>query len=340
MGTELNDELDPARERTGAQAEMHSRARSRAYALFARLVSEPSSGRELEAAAENAIIARAIASYGGDLDSLAADHQHVFGFSCPPFESAMLDPESQLGGETSARAREALAAAGIAEGPGGEDPDHLATQLYALALLAGAEADALEDQKTSIAEATRTKARHLLDAHLLRWLPSYASAVRRADRAWPAALVSAIEELVLQHRSTLGAADEADLAFELPPLGISLEEPGTGLDDIARALCRPARAGIWISRDDAARLGRSSATPRGFGERATILENLLRAGAQLGSFVNVIDGLVVLLREASAELGDERLADVPLRLREPWRARIEASCALLASLREASRDAG
>ncbi|MBC7172315.1 MAG: hypothetical protein H5U40_07820, partial [Polyangiaceae bacterium] len=115
MGTELSAQgmaLDETAE-LRANAEAHARARSRAYSLLARLAGGgPSSARELEAATADEGMASAIASYGGDLDGLAADYQHVFGFSCPPFESALLDPEGHLGNETSERVRQTLASAG------------------------------------------------------------------------------------------------------------------------------------------------------------------------------------------------------------------------------------
>ncbi|MGE0789261.1 MAG: molecular chaperone TorD family protein [Sandaracinaceae bacterium] len=315
-------------------------ARSRAYSLLARLVgATPQSARALAAASADPGMRAAIASYA-DPDQLAADHQHVLGFSCPPFESAMLDPDGQLGRETSDALQRTLAATGVVSGPGGEEPDHLATQLYALALLAGAEADALEDGELTIASGLRERARHLLDAHLLRWLPAYASAVRRADRPWPSALLHTTLEVVLEHRSGLGPIDDDDAAFVLAPLALSLDEDATGLDDIARVLARPARAGALLSRDDAARLGRASATPRGFGDRATLFENLLRAGAQLGSLEHVVDSLISLLRSTQAELSDERVRDIPPCLRDPWRTRVDETCALLTRLRDASRGAG
>lgn len=337
MGTQLSDHEKSAPK--GAPAGVQAEARSRAYALLARLAGGGlTSEREREWAAADAGLASAIAAYGDDLDALAADHQHVFGFSCPPFESALLDPEGHLGNETSDRVQRTLAAAGIAEGPGGEAPDHLAAQLYALALLAGAEADADRDGELAIAERMRAQSRHLLDQHLLRWLPTFASAVRRAGRPWPVALVHTIEEVALQHRGALGSADEADLSFELPPLALSLEEGSTGLADIARVLATPARAGVLISRDDIARLGRKTDTPRGFGDRATLIENLLRAGAQLESIDEILGSLLDLLREAKAELGEDRLSDVPSSLRLPWQARIDETCALVATISAASRN--
>jgi TorA maturation chaperone TorD len=319
------------------RAEQQATARSRAYALLARLVSAGPTPRLLELATLDARLAHAIASYAGELDSLAADHQHVLGFCCPPFESALLDPESNVGGEISDRVRRALGAADGAIGPGGEAADHLASELFALALFAGAEADAARDAERSIAARLRARSRHLLDAHLLRWLPMFAAAVRRAERAWPTALLDTIEDVALQHRSQLGPPDPDDLGFELPPLAVALDDPATGLAEIAAALAHPARAGCLVTRDDIARLGRRSGTPRGFGDRKTLLENLLSSGAGLGSLPDVLGGLIELLIAVRADLGAERLADAPHALRAPWQARIDETRALLEQLRDASR---
>jgi TorA maturation chaperone TorD len=326
MGPELSREL----------AEHQASARSSAYALLARLVSAGPTPRLLEGAALDARLARAIAGYAGELDSLAVDHQHVLGFCCPPFESALLDPESNVGGEVSDRVRRALGAGEVAIGPGGEAADHLASELIALALFAGAEADAERDGEHAIARGLRVRSRHLLDAHLLRWLPMFAAAVRRAERSWPTALLDTIEDVALQHRSVLGPSNPSDLRFDLPPLGVSLDDPATGLAEIASALAHPARAGCLVTRDDIAALGRRSGTPRGFGDRKTLLENLLSSGAGLGSIADVLGGLIDLLRSVRSELDRAQLSDAPHALRAPWQARIDQTSALLEQLRAAS----
>lgn len=302
--------------------------RARAYALLARLASAPSP-RWLDAARADPRMAAAIASYP-DPDELAADHQHVFGFVCPPFESALLDADGTLGGETSARVERSIADCGLGRGPGGEPPDHLATQLHALALLSGAEDDATEDGQGPIASGLRERQRAILHEHLLRWLPMLSLAVRRSERAWPTAFIDTVLDVALHHASELGPGASE---LVLPPLALSLEDAETGISEIARALARPARAGALVTRDDIARLGRATSTPRGFGDRTTLMENLLRAGASLGSLEDVLGSLAALLAGVRAELDDERFTDVPRALRAPWRARIDETCAVLDRMR-------
>lgn len=323
MGSQLNVE--------------RSRARSRAYSLLARLLDPAPTERTLAAARMSPEIERALKLYP-DIDALLADHEHVFGLVCPPFESALLDPGARLGGAISDRVRATLSQIGVVEGPGGAEPEHLATELYVLALLSGAEADALADDAAAACQHMRGLAQKLLDAHLLRFLPMYALAVRRSERPWPIALIDTIEEVVLEHRAGLGAPNPEDLRFELPEPAIGLDAEETGLAEVARFLATPARAGVVITRDDILRVGRSTSTPRGFGERALVLENLLRSAAELGSLEPVIDSLSALVVRTSTALGHARLADVPPAFVEPWRWRSAWTGALLGRIREANRE--
>jgi TorA maturation chaperone TorD len=303
-------------------------ARSRAYALLASALSRPE--RALELARHAPRLRDAIDRYR-DRDELFADHEHAFGFACPPFESVFLDPEGTLGNATSDRVRAALAATGVERGPGGEEPDHLATMLAALGHACGAEADALEDGRTAIADRLRALERHLLDAHLLRWLPLFSCAVERTERTWPVALARAIEGVVLEHRSALGPSDrDADFGLAGSPLAL---DDDVGLAEIAAYLTVAARSGAFLSRDDLARLGRATRAPRGFGDRVVTTENLLRSAADLDVLADLVDRMRADLGAISSELSGERFADVPFALRRPWIDRIARTRALLERLR-------
>lgn len=303
-------------------------ARSRAYALLAVALGRPERAIEL---ARNAPALREAVDRYRDLDELLADHEHAFGLTCPPFESAFLDPGGVLGNEASERVRAAVATAGVASGPRGEEPDHLATILSALGRLCGAEADALEDGRSPIADRLRDLERRILDEHLLRWLPTFACAVARTERAWPVALARSIEGVVLEHRSSLGAGGCASV-FALAGAPLELEEH-VGLAEIAAYLTVPARSGAFFSRDDLARLGRSTRAPRGFGDRRVLTENLLRSAADLDVLGSLLDRMDENLAALAAELARERFSDVPAALREPWVDRIAHTRALLERLR-------
>jgi TorA maturation chaperone TorD len=296
-------------------------ARSRAYAA---LLGRPARALELARLAPS--LASAIDG-ARDRDELLADHEHVFGFSCPPFESLFLDPEGTSGHDPSLRA----ALAGVDHGPNGEEPDHLATMLAALGTLSGAEADALDDRRPDIVARIHDAARGLLDRHLLRWLPSFVLAVERTGRRWPIALARTVLDLVLEHRSTLGPPRDA--AFELPGAALALDEPDVGIAEIARYLALPARSGFFFSRDDLTRLSREVRAPKGFADRGAMMENLLRSAADLEVLAALVDRAGEALDAHAAALASDRFEDAPLEVRRPWIDRIAVTRAILARLR-------
>lgn len=315
-----------------------ARGRGRAYALLADLVSRGPTASTLPAARTSVMLAEALDSYA-NLDDAAADHQHVFGLSVPPFEGVYRDPEGQVGGECSDRLRDRYAALGFAHDPRGEGVEHLSTQLRALAFLSVAEADACEDDATPQIDAVRALARDFLDAHLLLWLPSFAVAARAVGRALPTAIVDQIMDVVVSHRQGLDVpAVPAD--FQLPGAPLDLDDPAVGIREIAAALAVPSRIGALLTRDDIARVGRSQRVPRGFGERRTTIHNLLNSAAGLGALGGVIDDLRTLLSERRYVLDERRFRTVPgLGDRVgAVRARLLATDEILARLSEASRD--
>ena len=82
-------------------------------------------------------------------------------------------------------------------------------------------------------ERTRELSRRLLDEHVLRWVPTWAMAIRRLSTALPTALVDTIEELLLEHRSALPGEPAS---FALPAAPALLEDESTGLRDIGEML--------------------------------------------------------------------------------------------------------
>ncbi len=287
-----------------------ARGRARAYALLAHLVARGPSEATLTATRASEHLAEGLDAYAS-LDEAAADHQHVFGMSVPPFEGVFLDPEGVVGGVLADRLHDTYRAIGFAPDPTTEEAEHLSTELRALAHLASAESDALEDGRRDLAEHLRLLSVRMLDGHLLRWLPTLTAAVRDTERAWPCALVDQIEDLVLMHREALGAPMLDLEPFTLAPLPPLLDADDTGLADVARVFTLPALSGTFLSRDDIARIGRGHRIPRGFGERRVLLENLFRSAAALDAFGDVIADLGALLRDREAALAAPRLAALP-----------------------------
>ena len=301
-------------------------AASRAYELLAELFSRGITSANRDAARTSATIARALGSYDGD-DSVAVDHQHVLGFSVHPYEGAFLDEEGLVGGSRADALAESYRRIGFRPDPTGDDAEHVATELRALAFLCGAEADAAGDGLPDVAARMRDLQRDFLDAHLGRWLPPLAAAVRRSARPFPTALVDQLEPLVDLHRARLGDRTNADASSSLsapPAPELRLGDDGTGLAEIARFLVTPWRSGIYLSRDDIAGVARAGGVPRGFGERAVMLENALRAAAHLDALPALLASLGAILARARPDAT------------QPWRSRIDSTIAALGSIATAA----
>jgi len=307
-------------------------ARSRAYDVLSRLVARGVTPDIREEAVASPPIAEALRSYADD-DAVAADHHHVLGFCVPPIESVFLEPTATAGGRVSESVHAFYHEIGFTPDPGAEGPDHLATELDALAFLGRLEADALGADAG--AEVARAEQRAFLDLHLLRWLPVFEAAVRRVGRPIPAAVVRQVAELVRLHRTTLGEP-VVDGPFELEPAPALLDAEDTGLGEIATILALPAKSGVFLSREDLARLGRSTGVPRGFGDRRVLLENLLRAAVQHDALEATVDGLLAVVAESSEALSAWGASGVPgvASLVEPWRRRAAETASMLARMRQ------
>ena len=311
-------------------------ARARAYGLLADLVSRGPTAATLEAARLSPLLGEALAEYPAPiLDGAASDHERVFGMELFPQEGWFLDAEGKIGGDATQSLLDLFHRAGCIPAPGGDGPEHLATALQALSFLSGAEADALADGLPEAEERIRALSRELLDGHLLRWLPVLCVSVRRCGRPFPSALASQIEDLVLLHREGLGPPASPGEFLAGPALDLDAEE--TGLGEIALHLTRPALAGAALTRADLARAGRLAEAPRGFGERAVELENLLRSAARLDRRPEALAALDGILSAVAVDLEESagRGAGLEESIR-PWLARIAGTRRLLVLLRTRS----
>jgi TorA maturation chaperone TorD len=314
-----------------------ARGRGRAYALLAELVARGPTELTLEPARASEAIARALDAYPS-LDEAAADHQFVFGLSVPPYEGAFLDPRGDVGGPLNDRLRDAYAALGVANDPRGEGAEHLATQLRALGFASASEAELLRSGRDADVAALERRVRDFLDRHLLRWLPSFAAAVRGSGRPLPMGIIDQIVDVVVGHRSELGESRDEELSLDLEGEPLDLDDESVGVREIAAALAVPARVGLLLGRDDIARVGRRHRVPRGFGERRTLMHNLLRSAVSLAALPEVVRELRALLTERLEALDDPRYRDVPglaARL-APVRARIAATDSALERLSESA----
>lgn len=308
-----------------------ARARSLAYGLLADLLAHGVGPRTREAAAASAPLARAIEGRGDE--ALAVELERAIGWAAPPFEGAYLAADGTIGGDATDGLHALFARAGFRPDLRAVDAEHLATILRALAFLAGAEADAIADAHAGAIERTGELARRLLDEHALRWVPAWAAGVRRVGLAFPDALASAIEELLLAHRAAIPSPPRG---FALPPLALDPDGPDTDLRAVADALVTPARAGLVLTRADLERLGRGLEVPRGFGERAQVMVNLLRSAARFEVFDALLDALARELAAQRAALAAPRLRGVDA-LVAPWQERSAEMQAILSAMRTAAR---
>lgn len=300
-----------------------AQGRCLAYGLLADLLARGITDATREAAEASEPIARALADR--EPDEVAADHEHAFGWCAPPFAGAYLAEDRVSGGAVERELRALFESGGFAVDPRGEGAEHLATGLRYLAFLSGAQADAIEDGEKTIAAHVRERLAEAL-VRVLAWAPPWADAVRRAERAWPSALVDQIEALLFTHHAALGAPA---VQVELPAPELALDDPDTNLMQLAELLATPARCGAVLSRVDIQRLGRGARIPRGFGDRPLLIKNLLAASGRF----DATDPVIAALDEELSRQSDA-LAEAPRgAVTAPWQARIAHTRGLLTEIR-------
>lgn len=274
--------------------EESAKARSYAYHLLGKLFLEGLSEKTLEHVREIESLAATLDGFADgkstgtsgtavDLDEAAADYQHTFGFNVFPFQSTFLDKTARAGGRETERVTDFYREASFPVVETAESPDHIGVELNFLGFLSKLEHEADDEG----AERARSYARRFLDEHLLRWLPALLLALRDHGQPFFTALAELTLETTLDQRRALQdasgrGAEEGTAAicpFELPePPGL-LDDPKTGLRDIAEYLLVPAHTGMFLSRDGIRALSRRENLPAGFGNRGIMMKNLLRSAA-------------------------------------------------------------
>lgn len=278
-----------------------------------------------------------------DPDQAAADHQALLGFALFPYQSIFLDPSGLLGGEESVRVQHSYTHYGFVPVTSTEAPDHIGHELACLAFLCAAESDAWEDQRTGIVQQVQRLQVDFLQNHLLRWLPPLVLAMQRQHQPFYAALAELTLALVDHHLTEMHDrrvhGTVATATFTLSPAPMLLEERTTTLADIVNWLLAPPYSGLFLSRDDLGRLARRYQLPRGFGERALLLTNLLRSAIKYDCFGALITDLHTLVNteaQAYQRFADEMPASTPWLAR--WQAQTTATAALLLRINTLAAD--
>lgn len=292
----------------------HARARGRAYALVAKLLLE---GLD----ADTLALVRALPGWlleegeAGDLEQLIAEHHASFQLGVFPYAGVFLD-RTAVAGAGADSAFEYYERAEFRPRLDAVTGDHLGIMVAFLAYACPhAQFDAI------VAE--------FLDTCVLSWLPALVVAAEGLDgRFWPRVL-NATLELCAEHRLALphprGSAPDLDATNPLA-------DEHTGLRQIAEHLLAPAASGLFLSRDDIARLGRMYELPRGFGSRVIMLDNLLRSAVEHQRMPDLLGSLDAMLVERDGALA--RLA-ATLELHVaivPWRSTITHTRRMLEQL--------
>lgn len=313
----------------------HALARSRAYDLFGQLFLYGITPDVKPAVGAIADLAEVLPAQA-DADDAAAAHYRLFGLNVPPYASLFLDEEARLAGPVAGRVRRWYEQIGFSASASDEEPDHLGVELRFLALLSGAEADAQRDENSDDVDDLRRLQRHLLDGHLLWWLPGLAYALQEQGHPFYTRLATLTLDLVLDHRAALGEPVAANRP-PLPPPDLDLDDARTSLKDIARFLTVPARCGLYLSRDDITRLGRADDLPRGFGGRMQMLVNLLRSAAEFDRMEALLDRLSTQVEAWRAVYQQLQDTDVPATalVADAWTEQLDATEHVLHRMRTA-----
>lgn len=319
-------------------------ARSRAYLLLGRLFLWGVTEDVLEHVRAVEPLAERLDAFGDsegdgvDLDEAAAAHQDVFGFNVFPFQSTFLDETARAGGRETQRVTDAYRRAGFPIVETAESSDHVGVELNFLGFLSKMEAE----NDGPDAERAREMSRVFLDEHLLRWVPALAHAIEGHGAPFFAALAELSLETLLDHRRGLGPETslelEENVAERDEEVDELLEDPKTGLRDIAGYLLVPDTVGIFLSRAAIRGLSRQGDLPAGFGARDDMMSNLLQSGAKYDG----MEGLTERLIEYVARTRDawrsyaHRFPPVTEPIAQRWVGRLDATERLLEEVREAA----
>lgn len=317
-------------------------ARSNTYELLSLLYLQgpiPETRFYIEAIPE---LANTLDSLGGDpgsiptpeRDHLAADFYHIFGLNILPYESSFLEPENVLEGPVTERVMADYWRAGFRPDTKSQSADHIGLELKFLGDLCRTQAEALEDQRLDIASNMEAEATSFLQNHLLHWLPGLVQAVYQQNMPFYTSLADITLDLVIDHYQDLSRRNIQphnhllqDIQWPEPP--DILHDEHTGLRDISRYLLTPVYSGVYFSRDIIVGLAKELKLPRGFGDRETMLTNLLRNAADYDQLPSVLDDLNRIFDQWA-----NFYSHIPERCHDPnilnpystpWQARIQKS---------------
>lgn len=195
--------------------------------------------------------------------------------------------------------------------------DHAAAHLSALGHLVGSEDPG----------AARAAAR------LLRWLPAWVAAL--AEVAGAGVYREGGDLAVAMAAGVAGGGTDEAWTLEGEPVALGAD---VGVDEIARALCVPARAGGFLVPSAIRAIGRALELPRAIGpSRAAELGDLFRAAAHFRRVPELCAALDARFAGFGARW-EEVASQGAAACAAPWLARIERTRAVLRDVAAAARE--
>ena len=241
-------------------------------------------------------------------DDVEASYVTAFDLGVPPYASVFLDPRGHAGGAVTQRVEAAIRGAGLQPTTDEVAADHLGVMLVHLGTL------------TSLGR--REEAADFAARHLLGWLPALLVALDGVDAPFWRSAVELALAIVLDECPM--APRSVDALVDNP-----LDDPSSGLREIAAWLATPSRSGLWLGRNDLAAVSRATDLPAGFGTRRDRIETLLRSAAEYDAVPRLCDALDNLVLERTARLQGLGL---PAPVLACWTTRLATTRSLLRTL--------
>jgi len=302
---------------------------------------------------------------------LAVEYQRLFGFNLPPYESVFIDPSAMLMAPATGRVQSLYQQGGWNPPPEARTgaPDHLGLELLALAW--GLEISQTHPSALSAKNSSKeqTMVRRLHTEHLALWAPPFVLALGRlAPHPFYATLGDLTLDLILSTLPEQSAPANSDPFPDLPEppiyrgtedledadgnseqanrlssrsnpfvsqLRVEDEGDEVSLRDIIKQLLPPCKAGLFLTREDIARIGQGLDSPGVMGERYRMLETLFRFAGQYDLIPLLFDQITRYL--ADAEVAYQKLAaEYPawLPYADAWQHRLASTQAMLTELKQ------
>ncbi|MDX2470511.1 MAG: molecular chaperone TorD family protein [SAR324 cluster bacterium] len=241
-------------------------------------------------------------------DEFGADHYQALGLEVSPYASVYFDELGQMGGDAFEHVNDAYRAGHWY--PKGT-PDHIATEISYLIVL--------------LKEGRKAEAGQFLSSQVLTWLPIFAIALKQTENFFFSHLANHLLDVSQKLYKEL---NPGLFPPELPKLEQEiLENPETGLKDIAKYLLTPGLCGFYLTQFRLKKLANQLEVPFGFGTRSQILPSLIFSSIDYSKAIPLLSGLQEVTKEWSDELKAIKLPSC-----QTWLDQVEITRGLLAKM--------